>query len=173
MQLLKPIPKLSHKVEVYFGFLFISSICLFSIYSFFLIIDKDKAPTLEVVFDLMKPYSARWNELGIALQIPHNYRQTLCNDRMTADRRLEEVIYKWIKSKCSPVTWDYLIHVIVKIMGLQLAVVDTIEGIVTVYMRQCPLLIIIHIAKAMRAVLVESPQSPMLHQRPLLMESYY
>lgn len=103
----------------YNSFILESMVCTYTV-------DRGVAPTLESVFDLLRPHSARWNDLARALRIPYNDRQIVYNERISADERLERIIYLWIQSMCSPVTWDHLIDVL-KIIGLQVKVINYIE----------------------------------------------
>lgn len=72
---------------------------------------SDVPPTLHNVFELLKSISFQWDAIGRELGVTHNDREIIRTDiTMDTQRKLEEVIYKWIQSECTPVTWDNLVQ---------------------------------------------------------------
>ena len=70
-----------------------------------------KAPELFDVHKLLSPHCDQWARIGRALKIPLEYRRQLERERIfDDDRRLEEVLSKWIETESVPVTWDRLIE---------------------------------------------------------------
>ncbi len=62
---------------------------------------------LNEVFVLLQDKSSRWDDIGRVLKVSYDYRQTL---RGEDGNKLERVLYKWIESKCSEVSWSHLIN---------------------------------------------------------------
>ena len=63
------------------------------------------------LFHLIKCHSSRWDEFARELRVPSDKRQSLRqNIGLEDEGRLERVVMKWIESRCSPVTWQNIIH---------------------------------------------------------------
>ena len=66
---------------------------------------------LHHIHKLLSPHCDQWARIGRALKIPLEYRIQLERERIfDDDRRLEEVLNKWIETGSVPVTWDRLIE---------------------------------------------------------------
>ena len=68
-----------------------------------------KSPKLADAHRLIKSHSYLWNELGLSLEVPYNYRTELKSMNVSNNVRLEGVLNKWIETESVPVTWDRLI----------------------------------------------------------------
>ena len=68
--------------------------------------------TLETIHGLLVSQASKWNEIGLALKVPRDFRRGLQQDSYSNTIKLEEVIAKWIESRCSEVSWDHLITVL-------------------------------------------------------------
>ena len=69
------------------------------------------SPNSSDLFDLIKCHSSKWDEFARELRVPNDKRQSLRQDISLEDEgRLERVVMKWIESRCSPVTWQNVIH---------------------------------------------------------------
>ena len=68
-----------------------------------------KSPKLADAHRLIKSHSYQWNELGLSLEVPYNYRTELKSMNVSNNVRLEGVLNKWIETESVPVTWDRLI----------------------------------------------------------------
>ena len=79
-------------------------------------VQKSK-PDLEDVLDQLKQQSNKWNEIGGGLRVGFDFRQCQLRDgaMTTAQQKLEAVLNKWIESKCSEVSWNHLIQVLIDI----------------------------------------------------------
>ena len=75
---------------------------------------QNREVKLKEVFDLLKDKSNKWNDIGQTLDVPYNFREGLRSEA-TGQNKLEEVLHKWIESKCSNVTWDHLLNVLEKL----------------------------------------------------------
>ena len=71
---------------------------------------REKRPELRVAFRLTACQSAKWNDIGRALNISHNYRKQLRNEVSCDKDKLEDVLQKWIETESVPVTWSSLIQ---------------------------------------------------------------
>ena len=69
-----------------------------------------KSPKLADAHRLIKSHSYKWNELGLSLEVPYNYRTELESMSVSNSVRLEKVLNKWIETESVPVTWDRLIE---------------------------------------------------------------
>ena len=68
-----------------------------------------KSPKLADAHRLINSHSYQWNELGLSLEVPYNYRTELKSMNVSNNVRLEGVLNKWIETESVPVTWDRLI----------------------------------------------------------------
>ena len=88
-----------------------------------------KRPLSCDVFDLTASHSARWNDLGRKLGIPHTYRKRLRNEASSDEDKLEDVLEKWLETESVPVTWSNLIEALeaIKLMDLVRAVKEFLK----------------------------------------------
>ena len=82
----------------------------------------NKLPEFEDVYKFLRNKSAHWDDFATDMLIDYNFRQQLSHDgSLTANRKLEEVILKWIESKSSDVTWSNLFEVLEQLEFLDIA----------------------------------------------------
>ena len=62
----------------------------------------------------MRPVSASWNDLGIALDVSFNVRQGVQTSNLDNDWKLETVLQKWNGNQTSEVTWETILKVLVE-----------------------------------------------------------
>ena len=69
------------------------------------------------MFRLLKKKSCDWQEIGRALKVEYNFRQSLLKQGvMTSDEdKLEAVLNNWIETHCSEVSWDNLTQVLTEL----------------------------------------------------------
>ena len=69
------------------------------------------------MFNLLRNKSCNWDDIGREFAVPHADRKGLAReDVMSTDRgKLEDVIMKWVESKCSDVTWNKVIEILRKL----------------------------------------------------------
>ena len=73
----------------------------------------DKSPERLELFKLLKSKSNSWDEFARELRVERSFRVSLrSNTALSNDKRLEEVLQRWIDSESSPVTWKRVIHVL-------------------------------------------------------------
>lgn len=75
---------------------------------------KKSKPRLKEVFKLLRCKSTAWQDIGRELDLDYCDReQILKNIQKPKDEdKLEDVLYKWIESECSEVSWDNLYKVL-------------------------------------------------------------
>ena len=61
---------------------------------------------------LLKPIVPQWSQLGVGLGVSYSYLQSLRMSNNSIEDKLTDMIYKWIQSRCSSVTWEHLIEVL-------------------------------------------------------------
>ena len=66
------------------------------------------------VLRLTKCISASWNELGIALDVSFNVRESLQTSNLDNDWKLETVLQKWNGKQTSDVTWETILKALVE-----------------------------------------------------------
>ena len=62
----------------------------------------------------MRPVSASWNDLGIALDVSFNVRQGVQTSNLDNDWKLKTVLQKWNGNQTSEVTWETILKVLVE-----------------------------------------------------------
>ena len=61
----------------------------------------------------MKCISASWNDIGRALNVPHNDRKSLLhNSRISDNDKLEEILHIWNGIPVSVLTWGTILKVL-------------------------------------------------------------
>ena len=72
----------------------------------------DKPPDPNDIMNLIKnDISASWDSVGMELNIPMNYRDTLRKDIGLSDnQKLERILNKWSQSETKPVTWRTMLE---------------------------------------------------------------
>ena len=82
-----------------------------------------KPPEVDDVYELLSKRSARWNDFARALKIDANFREKLQRHGFatTEETKLESILYKWIESEPSDVTWSNLIKVLERLQFLDIA----------------------------------------------------
>ena len=70
------------------------------------------APDHNEVLKLLADISARWEDVGLALEVPKNDLDGLVKAPCNNNSKLSEVIRLWINTESSPVTWEALISAI-------------------------------------------------------------
>ena len=53
--------------------------------------------------------SSHWKDLAQKLNISFNYQKRLGEETSSDDKKLENILSKWIESESSPVTWSTLV----------------------------------------------------------------
>ena len=73
-----------------------------------------QAPHPTDVFNLLKVKAYDWDNIGREFGMPFGYRKGLTRESLmsTDESKLENVIMKWVESKCSDVTWNKVIEVL-------------------------------------------------------------
>ena len=67
---------------------------------------ENDPPTIRKCWKILTNKSAKWNDIGIILDIPYNYREQLRTDIIkNPSAKLEDVLIKWFEQN-SPVTWE-------------------------------------------------------------------
>ena len=75
-----------------------------------------KSPLIYDVLDLLRDHTARWNDLGIHLEVSENKRTELSqNGSLTSDGKLEKILSNWIGAEHTPVTWEKVKEVLIKL----------------------------------------------------------
>ena len=76
-----------------------------------------QAPHPNDVFNLFKGKAYQWNDIGREFGVPFGYREELTMEGVmsNADSKLEKVVWKWVESECSDVTWNTVIKVLKKL----------------------------------------------------------
>ena len=70
------------------------------------------APDHNEVLKLLADISAHWEDVGLALNVPHDDLDGLVKAACSNKSKLSKVIRLWINTKSSPVTWEALISAI-------------------------------------------------------------
>ena len=80
-------------------------------YCFFLDILKE-SPNQREALSLLTNISAKWEEIGSALNISQNELDGLQHNHRSITMKLSQVLTLWINSESSPVSWETLISAI-------------------------------------------------------------
>ena len=73
-----------------------------------------KSPELDDVFPLMSELSASWHDIGGKLRVPIGERESLLREsRISDDGKLEKMLYSWISSQTSDVTWKKILDILI------------------------------------------------------------
>ena len=67
------------------------------------------------VFEILKSKSVQWDDFARELRIPDNFRDGLSCSNLSFDKKLEEILKKWMESKSRPVSWSTLLDVLEKL----------------------------------------------------------
>ena len=78
---------------------------------FFLDISK-KSPTHHEALSVLADISAKWEEIGSALNISRNELDGLQHANSSTKMNFSRVIAKWMETESTPVTWETLISAI-------------------------------------------------------------
>lgn len=66
-------------------------------------------PTVREVFSLLRNKAHNWDDIGRELGVSYDHREEFRKDVsfivLSAESKLEKVLYKWDESQCSPATW--------------------------------------------------------------------
>ena len=81
---------------------------------------QNKPDITELYSMMMQPaegdfVAVKWREIGEELKVPKEYLDLLQTKKRTYSFKLEEILNKWDEIECSPVTWDNIIQVLVKL----------------------------------------------------------
>ena len=76
-----------------------------------------QAPHPTDVFNLLSDKAHQWNYIGTQFGVPFAYREELRMEGIQsyAESKLERVVWKWVQSECSDVTWNKVIKVLRKL----------------------------------------------------------
>ncbi len=66
------------------------------------------------MFNLLRVKAVEWNNIGREFRVPVGYREELMREGIMSDSesKLERVLYRWVESECSDVTWNKVIEVL-------------------------------------------------------------
>ncbi len=83
----------------------------------FIILDQlilSQVPHAIDVFNLLKVKAVQWNDIGREFKVSFGYCEELRMEGImsTAENKLERVLYRWVQSECSDVTWNKVIEVL-------------------------------------------------------------
>ncbi len=88
------------------------------------------------VYHHLKQVSAKWDDIGRELCVSFDFRCGLKQDD-TPEKKLENILDKWIDSQCSDVSWDALIKVLtekLQLTRIAQEIKTELEGIVSLYL---------------------------------------
>ena len=71
-----------------------------------------KAPSLHEIVELLADISDRWIEIGFAIRISRNVLSGLQHSHESYIVKLNHVLYTWMDTQSSPVTWETIISAI-------------------------------------------------------------
>ena len=65
------------------------------------------------MFNLLRKQAYRWDDIGREFRVPYSDREELRREGVQScpENKLERVLWKWVESKCSDVTWRKVIEV--------------------------------------------------------------
>ena len=80
------------------------------------------------VVPLMTGIAASWNEIGIALHVPFDDRDSLLKDlRLDDVGRMERVLHKWNGTQMTDVTWETILKVLNEKRDVASKVIEFLE----------------------------------------------
>lgn len=71
-----------------------------------------KRPDPNDVFELLKNKSAQWENIAIHFKVEANYRKGVRAESITPEIKLDSVLWKWVESECTDVTWCTVVNVL-------------------------------------------------------------
>ena len=75
-----------------------------------------KSPHQHDVLDLLRDHTADWIDLGIELEVSENKRTEFSqDDRLSPYGKLDKVLSYWIRAEPTPVTWEKVKEVLIKL----------------------------------------------------------
>ena len=76
---------------------------------YYFILTTGKRPELDCLVELLVPISSKWDLIGHELGVDIDVIGDL---NKSDDKKLNEVIQKWMETKPTPTTWDNIIKVV-------------------------------------------------------------